>query len=278
MPEKWNRLRAYYRTKRAFQAGAAYLPWVRKRLRKTLHDEDVSELVRTDGDLVVRVNSNEPATYNVLVRGVIDPEMDWVIHRYVKPGTAAMDVGANIGLISALIGARLGDGGKVYAVEPNQNLHGRIREAFHLNAMRNLQLCHCACSAKPGKAGFSVDPEDHTKSMISESGSEEIDLLPVDTILKDESRPLSFLKIDVEGHEAMVLAGARATLRTHKPTLVFETGTHEEEELGKIKAILDEVGYEVLGVIHEWGIDEKPLTVDITTRTHCDVIALPRRD
>ncbi len=276
MLDNFKGLRAYYRTKRVFQAGAAYLPWIRRRLRRNLERQHFQELVRTESDLLVRVDSREPATFNVLVRGIINSELEWVIRRYVKPGTAAIDVGANIGLVSVLIGARIGEEGMVYAVEPNPRLHPRIRELFRLNAMHNLRLCPCACSQKPAKAKFSVDQHDHCKSKISDKGDIEIELMTIDGILKDEPRPVSFLKIDVEGHEPMVLAGARETLRHHRPTLVLETGTHTAADIDSLNVLLDEVGYDVLGVIHEWGIEERPLSTDITTRTHCDVIALPR--
>ena len=44
----------------------------------------------------------------------------------------------------------------------------------------------------------------------------------LDDLLDGERRSVSFIKIDVEGHEVAVLEGARHTIATHKPNLLIE--------------------------------------------------------
>ena len=49
------------------------------------------------------------------------------------------------------------------------------------------------------------------------------------------------MKIDVEGHELEVLAGAENTLRYHRPSLIFETTRNHRE----ISSLLGALEYEL---------------------------------
>ena len=275
MKDKFNKLRAYYRFKTHFPIGAIVLPWVRKRVKKLLKASNVKELVRTEGNLLIPVRSDESVFRRIQETGSVDPGMEWIIKRYVKQGTVAIDVGANMGFISILMADRIGDDGEVYAIEPNIKLHSYIRRLFDINALENLKLIYCACSDKQGIARFKVDISDHTKSMVTDTGGLEINVMPLDSILAENSKTVSFVKIDVEGHEPNVLVGSKKTLSIHKPTLVFETGLHSPSDIEKINKILDDIGYDVIGIIKNWGIEEKALMMDMTEKTHCNVLALP---
>lgn len=272
-PEK---LRAYYRFKNNFSMGSCLLPWVRKRTKSSLRENAVSELVRTESDLLIPVSSIDPATRNVQTRGSIDPPMEWIIRRFVKHGTVAVDVGANIGFLSLCMAVQVGHAGKVYSIEPNANLHPLIKKLLYLNALNNVTIVHCACSDREGTVRFEIDESDHSKSRIGRMGKHEIITKPLDMILSENNNSVSFIKVDVEGHEPEVLAGAFKTLKKHRPALVFETGTHSESDISRINGIMDDVQYDVIGVIKDWGIEEKKLTVRMTDKTHCNVLALPK--
>lgn len=274
-PEK---IRAYYRFKDNYSMGSTILPWVRKRVKSTLKKNVVKELVRTRSNFLVPVSSIDLATRHVQIRGSIDLSMEWIIRRYVKQGTVAVDVGANVGFLSLCMAEQVGNIGKVYSIEPNINLHSYIKELLYLNAIKNVQIVHCACSDAEGPVRFEIDESDHSKSRIGDKGKYEIKAMPLDTILAENDNIISFIKVDVEGHEPSVLAGAITTLKTHRPTLVFETGAHSESDISKINNILEETQYDVIGVINDWGIEEKALTGRMTNKTHCNVLALPRRN
>ncbi|MGB3327723.1 MAG: FkbM family methyltransferase, partial [Thermomicrobiales bacterium] len=50
----------------------------------------------------------------------------------------------------------------------------------------------------------------------------EVPVRTLDDVLSVQARPVGFIKIDVEGHELPVLAGAEGTIRTHKPPILIE--------------------------------------------------------
>ncbi|WLD10448.1 FkbM family methyltransferase [Planctellipticum variicoloris] len=269
-------LRAYNRFRQRYPMWGALLPWARRSVKGFLRRNVVQELIRTDNDFLIPVDSSEATTRRVQVQGSFDSSLEWIIRRYAKPGTAAVDVGANLGYLSLVMSDRVGSQGCVYAVEPNPALHGYLTRLLQLNAIDNVQLARYACSQAAGTLRLAVDRADHTQFCISEDGGCQVEALPLDSLLASNALPVSLLKIDVEGHEFEVLAGARATLQRHRPTVVFETGLHTSSQVDSIGQILEDADYEVVGVIHDWGVDEQPLSTRMTTRSHCNVLALPR--
>ena len=63
----------------------------------------------------------------------------------------------------------------------------------------------------------------------------------LDNQLQDSIR-VSFIKIDVEGHEIEVLRGAEDTIRKHRPIIVIEVCEETESE---VRRILTEQGYRI---------------------------------
>ena len=56
----------------------------------------------------------------------------------------------------------------------------------------------------------------------------QIELTTVDREIEIGAEPPNFIKMDVEGHELSALRGAIFTLRTHRPTIIFEATDHLE--------------------------------------------------
>lgn len=237
--------------------------------------DTITEVVRTSENILVPVCSNESETRRVQIRGQIDAAMYWVIQRYAKPGSLAIDIGANYGFMSALMADIVGETGQVYAFEPNTDLHPYAKRLFSLNRLSIIEIFECACSDREGTVNFAIDNSDHTMSKINENGERIVPLRMLDSILVKNTRPVSFIKIDVEGHEACVLKGSMKCLTMHRPVLVFETGLHSEEDIECINSLLNAANYEVIGVINDWGITASSLTLNMTKKTHCNVLALP---
>lgn len=272
---RFDQLRAYYRFKSHYPIKATVFPWKRRKSKRQLSVDAVTEIVRTSENIIVPVCSNESETRHVQIKGHIDTAMYWVIQRYVKQGSLAMDIGANYGYISALMADKVGDTGQVYAFEPNTDLHPYARRLFSLNRLFNIEIYECACSDSEGEGRFAVDKGDHTMSKIAEEGERVVPLRTLDSIVAKNTKSVSFLKIDVEGYEASVLKGSLKCLTESRPVLVFETGLHSQEDINCINGLLDSAKYEVIGVINDWGITASELTLNMTAKTHCNVLALP---
>lgn len=133
-----------------------------------------------------------------------------------------MDVGANRGDWSDAI-LRLSNPGRVYAFEPNpsvfQTLEGRL-------APLGVRCVHAAVGATVGRAVLRVEVQSELSSIrelttrgralhgIGSAPTRLVDvpLVTLDMALADVSE-ISLLKLDVQGYEADVVAGAQRVLR-----------------------------------------------------------------
>jgi hypothetical protein len=73
-----------------------------------------------------------------------------------------------------------------------------------------------------------------------------VEVTTLDHYLRDETRPIRALKIDVEGHERAVLRGARSVLQAHAPLVVMECEARHLAGGSVIDVLheLREVGYD----------------------------------
>ena len=89
---------------------------------------------------------------------------------------------------------------------------------------------HCHHMGLSNYDGSSGLIRDNTHSALAKLGGngahESISVAQLDSI---DLTPPHVIKIDVEGHEAAVLAGASRTLKDHRPAVIFETLMHVGE-------------------------------------------------
>jgi FkbM family methyltransferase len=146
------------------------------------------------------------------------------LDRIVAGRKTALDVGANVGLYSFRL-ARLFQ--RVVAFEPNDELTGDLR-AWNPG---NVEIVNQALSAVSGEAILKI-PWVGGRVQHGWASLEEKNLPVAERILEKRIRvePLdnweipdvSFIKIDVEGHEASMLRGAVRTIARDRPIVLVE--------------------------------------------------------
>jgi FkbM family methyltransferase len=138
-----------------------------------------------------------------------------------------VDVGASVGYFTILAGRAAGPEGKVIACEPGPQNHTALLLNTMVNGLDNVRVVPCAVSDSAsvvlyhrlGGGNGSITSYDGDPASI---GSRDlIRTRTLDDILGGEPR-VDVVKIDVEGAEGRVMAGASETLRRHRPTLLFE--------------------------------------------------------
>jgi FkbM family methyltransferase len=165
-----------------------------------------------------------------------------------RPGSTAIDVGANVGIMTIPMARAVGPVGAVVAVEPLADNVRRLQANATLNSISNIVVRQVAASQDVGHIDFQVAEDaayGSTRSIVSgmaNTGVISVDSMPLDKIWFDlGSPPVSVIKIDVEGAEAAVIRGAFALLQRDCPVLMLEANTGSD--LAQLAELLRPHGY-----------------------------------
>jgi FkbM family methyltransferase len=177
------------------------------------------------------------------------------ILRYLPADGVFLDIGANIGLFS-LFFARFFPQAKVFAFEPHPVLSACLKRTCERNSLRNLRCESAALGASAGRftlhlharnsGGHSLLPSQITDE--ERGASVEVEVGTLDGFARREGlERLDVIKIDVQGAEWDVFAGAAESLERFSPVIVVE---FENESLAKPEGAalaawraLDKLGY-----------------------------------
>jgi FkbM family methyltransferase len=146
----------------------------------------------------------------------------------LRPGSVAFDVGANIGAHTVWLSKKVGATGRVVTFEPQRVIHQMLCANLALNGCENVYALWAAAGSKGGSArvprldyraennfgGIPLAPANSTDDI-----SEGVPAMRIDDVHVPRC---DFVKIDVEGMEQDVVAGAERTIRTYRPMLYVE--------------------------------------------------------
>jgi len=138
--------------------------------------------------------------------------MSYVLH-VLRAGDLFIDVGANVGSYTILAcGVKKARG---YCFEPVPETYLRLMENLKLNDLLDqVKIHNLGLADKEGELLFTTNK--NTGNHIIDRNSEypdaiKVKVMPLDEIVNNEDP--SMMKIDVEGFETLVIAGATQTLR-----------------------------------------------------------------
>ena len=152
---------------------------------------------------------------------VWEPHVVADIEQHVVPGSVALDVGAYIGTHALLMGRLAGPAGRVYALEPQRKVFRELHHNVQLNGLGDIVV---PLRYALGATNAIVEL-DAPRSGIYEggvavgTGGDRVEMRTLDSFGFDN---VSLVKIDVEGFEDAVLAGAVETIRANKPVILIE--------------------------------------------------------
>jgi len=187
-----------------------------------------------------RMKTNMGHDYTALslkLYGELEPVTARFLLTHMKPDGLFLDIGANAGYFSLLV-ARHFPQARVVAFEPNPPIADLLAASIEDNHLEEwISLYRLAVSDKAATLQFSVDPANSGHSRLSQQP--DLDTISVEAVTLDAwlpsrqaDRPISLVKIDVEGAEHGVLRGMRQLLLTHRPPLVVEGYDNHLREFG----------------------------------------------
>jgi len=132
----------------------------------------------------------------------------------VRPGAVALDVGANVGAYSILLGRWVGAEGRVYAFEPSPETFAGLARHLALNGLAEVVTpVAAAASAATGRGTLSGGGVSGANRLDAGGTGPSVETVSLDDFCAREGVVPHFIKIDVEGAELDVLRGARETIR-----------------------------------------------------------------
>lgn len=163
--------------------------------------------------------------------------------RYVRPGMLVVDVGANLGALTVPLARLVGETGAVIAIEPQRLTYQALCGNLALNSIKNTLAFHCALGAEEGTITVPNLDVDHVNNFgaLALGHHERGAIVPQTTLDALIGDVCHFVKIDVEGMEREVLAGAHETIAKCRPVLYVEND-REQHSAGLIDD-LRQLGY-----------------------------------
>lgn len=159
-----------------------------------------------------------------------------------------IDVGANIGNHSVFFGSFLAN--HLITIEPNPNVLPILKRNLQ-NNINNYTLFECAVGDKECKGTiFIPDNNEENVGMAKvdvDNNEGNVEIFTLEAIFKkwlnvnEQKINISFIKIDVEGMELLVLKGAEDLLKKYNPQIFAEAST--DDELVRIWGFLKTLGY-----------------------------------
>lgn len=219
-------------------------------------DGSYAALVNSAQGLVI-INRNDLGVgWQLCTRGAYDREQMQLLERLARaaaPGAVVLDIGANIGITALTFARAVGAAGLVHAYEPQRAVFHMLAGNMALNSIDNVHCHHLAMGSAPGFAKVPrLDPhagasfgsvelnraqQSDAKQQAAIAQFDEIAQTCVDALALPR---VDLIKIDVEGMEQEVLAGAAATLAAQHPLLHVEYLKSGKAALGRT---LREAGY-----------------------------------
>ena len=144
----------------------------------------------------------------------------FVMQQLLAPGMRVVDVGANIGYYLLLFEDVIGASGRVLCVEPEPDNLVDLHRVIEANQFQNVRVLPMALGSRSGAVKLARG----LNGLVVSDGSDlTVPMLPLDDAWQQGFLDrVDFLKIDVEGYEGEVLAGAQELLASQHPGIFLE--------------------------------------------------------
>ena len=157
-----------------------------------------------------------------------EPEF-YILKKFIKKNDSVVDIGANIGRYSFELSKIVDHKGKVYSFEPILRNYLTFISLIFVHEAKNIIPFNIVLSdetklLKMNEVKTSIRTKvlfnTYTASKVHKKGRLYHYSIRLDD-LKIKNK-ISFIKIDVEGHEMQVLRGAKNTIKKNKPVILIQ--------------------------------------------------------
>ena len=206
----------------------------------------------------MNIHPDDELASNLIRRdGVYSVNDLMVFRKFLREGDTFIDAGANIGW-QTLFGASLvGTSGKVYSFEPNPKNLKVLRDNVNLNKFSQTVVSECALSNFCGHAGMYLSQDNFGDNLLATkdlSGTHKekayVSCITLDMFLAEheiDGSRINLIKMDIQGSEALALAGMQRLIESHLPPIILEYAPNHLKWCGSspfdILSFIDRYGY-----------------------------------
>lgn len=163
---------------------------------------------------------------------------------FLKSGMTVVDIGANIGVYSLPMAAKVGPGGRVISYEPASEPRVLLTAAKAINSAENLEIVGIALSDSERQGHLAFGASSELNSLKGSGAGEDVRISTLDS--ENAARAweaVDFIKIDAEGEEERILVGGSAFFAQHTPLVLFEIKAGESINV-RLRSAFIALGYE----------------------------------
>lgn len=177
----------------------------------------------------------EGIDFSIWLLGAYEPDLAKCYENILPRGATVLDVGANVGAHTLRLARSVGPSGKVHAFEPTGFAIGKLKRNLALNpeVSQVVEAHHMFLGEKdspdaPSKICASWPLGSQPPGELSEfcglpQSTDGAVSMRLDTFVENARlQRIDFVKLDVDGHEAEVLAGGVKTIEQFYPDFVVE--------------------------------------------------------
>jgi FkbM family methyltransferase len=183
--------------------------------------------------------------------GGFDQDLINIAQAFVNEDSVVWDIGANIGVFT-FASAIMAKKGIVISIEADNWLAGILRRTKKLKPYqdRDIRILSTAISENDGVATFQIAARGRASNALeaargrSQMGGvrekQYVPTLTMNALLGSFSSSPDFVKIDVEGAEAMVVSGGSKIIHEIRPIFYIEVGLMTVDE---VKSVFEKANY-----------------------------------
>jgi len=153
-----------------------------------------------------------------------EPYETELILRQAQEGDIIVDIGANIGYYTVLFADKVGKSGKVIAIEPDPINFEILQKNIKENKLFNVVAVQAAVGNENKKMKIYESEENYgDHKMWGDGVAVPVFCRRLDDLLKDLGYDkINLIKVDTQGWEPEVFAGAKKTIEKDLPIIFFE--------------------------------------------------------
>lgn len=147
-----------------------------------------------------------------------------LFERTITQGSIVFDLGGHVGFYTLLASELVGSNGKVFVFEPVPENLFYLKEHLRLNHASKVTVIEATVSDKSGVVSFDEGPSSSMGHIVATDGKLQVKTVALDELISTGEIPTpDYMKIDIEGAEALALSGAKSMLAKSHPTIFLAT-------------------------------------------------------